>query len=309
MLYDSLQQKIRLLPDHLEVYPAHGAGSLCGRSISSERKSTIGAQRATNYALRAADRDAFIDLVTADLPQRPSYFANDVELNRTGAPPLQDAGPIPALDAEVVMRLHRSGAVVLDTRPAADFCAAHVPGSIQVGLGGQFASWAGMVLPWDATIVLVASDEDAASEARMRLARVGLEGLAGYLAGGMAGWASAGLPVAQVAQISVEDLHTRFAGEPGIQVIDVRSPVEWQSGHVPGATLSPLNSLKDTLSGFDRKRPIAAYCKGGYRSAISASLLQRAGFNQVMNVIGGFDAWRLCSLPVAFPEQAASSLS
>jgi len=306
MLYDSLHRKLWPLPDHIEVYPAHGAGSLCGRAISSERKSTIGVERATNYAFRAPDRESFIELVTADLPQRPAYFLNDVELNRAGARALRNLGPLPALDAEVVLRLQRSGAIVLDTRPAADFCAAHAPRSIQIGLSGQYASWAGVLLPWDATIVLVAAGEGAASESRMRLARVGLEGVAGYLGGGIAGWVSAGLPVTQIAQISGEELHRRMRAEPDLQTLDVRTSAEWQNGYVPGAMHKPLHSLKNILGGLNPAQPTAVYCKSGYRSTIAASLLQASGFDQVMNVTGGFDGWRLCGLPVEFPGTASS---
>lgn len=255
----------------------------------------------------APDRESFIELVTADLPQRPAYFLNDMELNRAGAHALRDLGPLSALDAEVVFRLQRSGAIVLDTRPAADFCAAHVPRSIQIGLSGQYASWAGVLLPWDAAIVLVAAGEEAASESRMRLARVGLEGVAGYLAGGIAGWVGAGFRVTQIAQISGEELRRRMRAEPDLQTLDVRTSAEWQNGYVPGAIHKPLHSFNDVLGDLHPARPTAVYCKSGYRSAIAASLLQASGFDQVMNVTGGFDGWRVCGLPVEFPARTASA--
>jgi hydroxyacylglutathione hydrolase len=299
MLYDSLQTKLLRLPDSVQVFPAHGAGSLCGRQLSTERSSTIGQQRATNFALQAKSREEFVHLLTADLPERPGYFAMDAEINRTGPAPLADL-PLPeAVAAKDVAGHQRAGAIVLDTRPAAQFGNAHVPGAVHIGLSGQYASWAGRLLGLESKIIIVAEDHDTMLEARTRLARIGMEDVVGYLEEGMNGWFREGLPVAQVPQITVQDLHREMEH---LQVIDVRQPGEWEQGHIAGALLKPLPKLTAMLDGLDRGRPVAVHCKSGYRSSIATSLLQREGFPEVMNVIGGFDAWKTCGLPSAHPE-------
>ncbi len=300
MLFDSLHTKLLKLPDHVAVYPAHGAGSLCGKQMSTERSSTIGKQKATNYALRPTDRDEFIRLLTSELPERPGYFAQDVEINRSGAAPLAALPPLPPLRPAEVADRQKAGAIVLDTRPAIEFGPAHIPGSINVGLTGQFASWAAIVLGLDKQIVIVAEDPEQAAESRMRLARVGIEGVQGFLDGGIVAWILAGLPVAQAPQISVEELHELT---PRPQILDVRRPAEWQSGHIAGAIHIPLDKLESRLATLDRTKPIAVHCKSGYRSSIASSLLGRAGFEQVMNVTGGFDAWLACKLPYVTAEQ------
>jgi glyoxylase-like metal-dependent hydrolase (beta-lactamase superfamily II)/rhodanese-related sulfurtransferase len=300
MLYDSLQQKLLKLPDAVQVYPAHGAGSLCGKQLSSERSSTIGQQRATNFALQAKSREEFVQLLTADLPERPGYFAQDAEINRSGPAPLADLPELHAIAAEKVAKLQSEGAVVLDTRPAGQFGGGHIPGAVHIGLSGQFASWAGRLVGLGNKIVLVAEDHDATLEARMRLARVGMENVIGFVDGGMGGWFRAGLPVEEVPQISVQDLQREMEH---VQLIDVRMPGEWEAGHIAGARLKPLPKLTTMLDDLDRARPVAMHCKSGYRSSIATSLLQRAGFKQVMNVIGGFDAWSTVGLPVAHPDQ------
>jgi len=299
MLYDSLHDKLLRLPDSVQVYPAHGAGSLCGRQMSSERSSTIGQQRTGNFALQAKSREEFVRLLTAELPERPGYFALDAEINRSGPAPLADLPipePVPARD---VAAHQQAGAIVLDTRPAGQFGGAHVPGAVHIGLSGQYASWAGRLLGLGARIILVAEDHDTMLEARTRLARVGMEDVIGYLQDGMAAWFGAGLPVAQVPQITVQDLHRELQH---VQLVDVRQPGEWEQGHIEGAMLKPLPKLTKLLDGLDRARPVAVHCKSGYRSSIATSLLEREGFAQVMNVIGGFDAWKTCGLPSAHPE-------
>jgi glyoxylase-like metal-dependent hydrolase (beta-lactamase superfamily II)/rhodanese-related sulfurtransferase len=299
MLYDSLHSKLLTLPDNVQVYPAHGAGSLCGRHMSSERSSTIGKERISNYALRATNKDDFVQLLTSELPERPGYFAADVEINRAGAPPLEELPPIVPLRPGEVITRKDEGAVLLDTRSTSDFGAAHVPGSLQIGLAGQFASWAGILLGVNAEIILIAEDDAAAQESRMRLARVGIENVTGYLANGIAGWIQEALPVAQITQVSVEDLHRIANADPesNLQILDVRRPVEWEHGHLENAVLKPLDKLESLLGELNLMRPVAVYCKGGYRSSIASSILQRAGFIEVINVTGGFDAWRACNLP------------
>jgi hydroxyacylglutathione hydrolase len=301
MLYDSLHNKLLQLPDDVQVYPAHGAGSLCGRQMSAERSSTIGKEKISNYALRPSSREEFVKLLTAELPERPGYFALDVEINRTGASSLQELPPLPAISPTELKARRDRGAVILDTRPASDFAAAHIPGSIQIGLAGQYATWAAIVLGLDSEIVLLAEDPEKAAESRLRLARVGIERVTGYLDGGIAQWSREGEPIEQTAQISVEQLRG-IAAE--IHIIDVRRTPEWQGGHVDRAQLKPLDSLAQNLDDLDKTKPVAVYCKGGYRSAIASSLLQRAGFQEVLNVTGGFDAWLACHLPSVTGEAA-----
>ena len=291
MLYDSLHGKLLALPDAVKVYPAHGAGSMCGRNISSERSSTIGRERQFNYALRPMSRDEFVRMMTVDLPERPAYFSLDAEINRAG-PPLLDQSPAPSpLGVREVERLRDARHVVLDTRPAAQYGTGHVPGSLNIGLGGQFASWAGSLIPADAGIVLVAEEEERVREARTRLARVGLEKVAGYLDGGVLEWDRAGLALSATEQISVEELAHRLheAGAP--QVVDVRRPAEWGAGHIPGALHIPLNHLAEGIRGLERALPYAVVCAGGYRSSIATSILERAGFERITNVVGGMTAW------------------
>jgi hydroxyacylglutathione hydrolase len=296
MLFDSLHNKLLPLGDDVEVYPAHGAGSLCGKQMRPERQSTIGKERALNYALRPRIKEEFVRLVTADLPERPGYFAQDAELNRAGAPGLAELLPLEHLEAGEFAARQRAGAVVLDTRPAQQFCAGHIPGAVQIALSGQFASWAATLLGLDHDILLVAEDPEVLEESRLRLARVGIERVMGGLRDGMAGWSAAGLPVAQIGQVSAEEL-ARLGEE--VQIVDVRRSPEWDKGHIEGAQLLPLHHLSSKLGEIDRARPVAVHCQGGYRSAIACSLIQRAGFDRVMNLTGGFDAWRACGLPEA----------
>jgi glyoxylase-like metal-dependent hydrolase (beta-lactamase superfamily II) len=296
MLFDSLHNKLLPLGDEVEVYPAHGAGSLCGKQMRAERQSTIGKERALNYALRPSTKEEFVRLLTADLPERPGYFALDAELNRAGAAPVAELPPLELLNAAEFAARQRAGAVVLDTRPAQQFCAGHIPGAINIALSGQYASWAATLLGLDHDILLVAEDPELLEQSRLRLARVGIERITGALRDGMAGWTAAELPVAQIGQVSAEEL-APMRGE--VQIVDVRRPGEWDAGHIEGARLMPLNQLVSKLGEIDRARPVAVHCKGGYRSAIACSLIQRAGFDQVMNLTGGFDAWRACGLPEA----------
>ncbi|HUE24919.1 MAG TPA: rhodanese-like domain-containing protein [Bryobacteraceae bacterium] len=301
LLYDSLHRKLLSLPDDLRVYPAHGAGSLCGRQMSSERSSTIGEQRIKNYALQAASRDDFVHMLTDALPERPAYFARDAEINRTGAGALAELPPLLELAPAELLRLQRSGAVVLDTRPDAQFAAGYIPGSVNIPLSGQFASWAGALLGLETDLLLIADSADGAAESRMRLARVGIERAAGYLAGGFEVWQRANQPVERLTHITVRELDRLQRGEAALQIADVRREAEWEEGHIEGALLLPLNQLATAISGaqLDPDRPVAVHCKGGYRSAIAASLLRRAGFQRVVNVTGGFDAWSAAGLPVA----------
>ncbi len=298
LLYDSLHKKILALSDSVEVHPAHGAGSLCGRNISQERRSTIGKERQFNYALQPMSREEFVRMLTAELPERPGYFALDAEINRTGAEPLAELPPLAALTPEQVERRQAAGALVLDTRPAPQYGAGHVPGSMHIALSGQYASWAATLIGLDTPIMLVAEDPERLAESRMRLARVGVEKIVGCLDGGVLAWERSGRPLNQTPQVSVLDLCEQLSSRPNeIQLVDVRRPMEWEAGHIAQATLKPLNQLARLTGGLDPAKPVFVHCKSGYRSSIATSLLERAGFRSIVNVVGGFDAWQAQKLP------------
>ncbi len=298
MLYDSLHLKLLSLPDDVEVFPAHGAGSLCGRNISNETRSTIGQERRLNYALRPMPKEAFVRMVTADLPPAPSYFSRDAELNRQGARPLDELPAPPALSPEEFLGRLRSGAVALDVRPASPFGAGHVPGSLNIGLGGQFASWAGSLIPSGSEIVLVAGDDREVGEAVVRLARVGIESVAGFLADGIWAWNDAALPIASIPQIAVDELRHQLAEEPRHRLLDVRRPAEYRVGHVPAAVNLPLDGLAGRTAPLDASRPTSVICEGGYRSSAAASALAARGFSALSNVVGGTAAWAAAGFPI-----------
>src|ERR1051326_6064140 len=297
MLYDSLHNKLLKLPDNVLVYPAHGAGSLCGRNMRAERSSTIGTERLTNYALQIKSRDEFIRRMTENLPARPDYFLQDAQINRTGASDLDELPELTPLSPEQLKEMLGQGVFALDVRPNADFAAAHVPGSINIALSGQFASWAGTIMGLNARPVLIADTPEQYAEARMRLARVGIEDPRGFLEGGIAAWKQAGFPVAQLPQMTAQELHDRLQSI-GLQLLDVRREPEWQAGHIAEAEWFPLDRFKVSAPDVDPDAPLAVHCQGGYRSMIACSLLRRAGIENVINVIGGFDAWRNAGLRV-----------
>ena len=296
MLHDSLNRKLMTLPDAVLVYPAHGAGSLCGRNMRAERFSTIGTERLTNYALQIRDRDEFVRQMTSNLPARPDYFPEDAAINRTGAPALSDLPALKSITAQELKAMLDKGAMALDVRPGAEFVAGHVPGSVSIPLSGQFASWAGAVLGLSSRPVLIAANADQINEARIRLARIGIEDVAGYLEGGTEGWQKAGLPVEQVNQITPQELAMQLS-QGGIGVLDVRREGEFQAGHIEGADWYPLDRFKAALPEINKDSPVAVHCKSGYRSLIAVSVLQRAGYHNVVDVTGGFDAWVGAGLP------------
>jgi glyoxylase-like metal-dependent hydrolase (beta-lactamase superfamily II)/rhodanese-related sulfurtransferase len=291
MLYDSLHHKLLQLADEVLVYPAHGAGSLCGRNMRAERSSTIGTERLTNYALQIKSREEFIRQLTANLPARPEYFLQDAEINREGAPTLSDLPELPPISASELKAMLNEGVVALDVRPGDQFAQGHVPGSINIALSGQFASWAGTVLGLSARPVLIADSPEQLSEARLRLSRVGIEDARGYLNGGVPAWKQSGFVLAELSEITVQVLHDRLQAHAS-QVLDVRREPEWHAGHIEGAAWWPLDNFKVSPPEIDRDLPIAVHCKSGYRSMIACSLLRRAGFQNITNVIGGFDAWQ-----------------
>jgi hydroxyacylglutathione hydrolase len=314
MMYDTLHGKLLKLANDVEVYPAHGAGSMCGRNMSSETSSTIGEQRQSNYALQPMSKDEFVRMMTIDLPEAPPYFPRDAEINRSGAEPLSRLPKSAALTPEQVRQLtiptesfrdddpqtNSLHYIILDVRTPAEFGAGHVPGSINIGLGGQFAIWAGTLIAIGTPIVIVSDSEEKALEAVTRLARVGHETVKGYLAGGIGAWSKAGFEVATVPQLTVTDLNEKVIAEGQLQIIDVRRTPEYASGHVPQAMTAPLANLEKNLANLqlDPAGPTAVICAGGYRSSAATSILQQQGFSNLFNVTGGTSAWIAAGFPV-----------
>ncbi|HEV2904348.1 MAG TPA: MBL fold metallo-hydrolase [Pyrinomonadaceae bacterium] len=309
MMYDTLHNKILKLDDGVEVYPAHGAGSMCGKNLSNEKSSTIGQQRKFNYALQPMPKDVFVRMMTADLPEAPAYFPKDAEINRTGASSLKELPPLLPLSPAEVLKHTKQGEVVLDVRSAADFGAGHVPASLNIGLGGQFASWSGTLISLDAPVVIIAESEEKANEAQVRLARVGLENVKGYLGGGIQAWRDAGFDVAAVPQITVAELKELIENDNDLQVIDVRRGGEYESGHAPRAVTAPLASLREAMPklNLNPSRKTAVICAGGYRSSAATSIIQPLGFTKLVNVTGGTSAWIKAGYEVEMPATAAAA--
>jgi hydroxyacylglutathione hydrolase len=301
LLYDSLHNKLLKLGDEVVVYPAHGAGSLCGKNMRAERSSTIGTERLTNYALQIQSREEFVAQLTSNLPARPEYFLKEAEINRTGASALSDLPPLRAITPGGLKAMLDDGEIVLDVRTGDEFAEAHVPGSVNIALSGQFASWAATVLGLAAHPVLIAGSDEQLEEARVRLARVGIEVMDGYLQGGVEAWKQAGLLTATLSQMTVSELNARLTSAE-VEVLDVRRGPEWEAAHIENATWWPLDNFKIAPPEMDHNACIAVHCKSGYRSMIACSLLQRAGFRNVTNVIGGFDAWQEAKLPNAIAK-------
>ncbi len=297
LLYDSLRNKLLALPDDSLVYPAHGAGSLCGKALSKETVSTIGEQRRSNYALQPMTKAAFVDLVTADQPDAPSYFTYDAILNSRERPTLDDTltRELTPKTLDEVLALQAAGAQLLDTRDPADFAAAHLSGSINIGLGGQYATWAGTVLSRDQPIVIIA-DPGHESEAAVRLGRIGFDHVAGYLRDGLRS-----LEPRRDLTVATERVSAPRAAElltGGLSLaVDVRAPREREQKHVAGSLSLPLNHLTERISELPSGRPLLVYCAGGYRSSIAASLLARRGF-AVSELAGGIAAWEAAQLPL-----------
>ena len=299
MLYDSLHEKILTLPDETEVYPAHGAGSLCGKSLSKETWSTLGEQRINNYALQPMTREEFIKIVAADQPEVPKYFPKSAAKNLQGAVALDEL-PRPA--AMTPGEVTAFDGVVVDLRKNTEYGAAHIPGAVNIGLGGQFASWAGTVLTIGTPIVLVADTQEQIDEGFMRLARVGIETVKGFIL--MGDW---NLETKSVEQVPVEEVSKVTGSVEGVQFVDVRRPAEHANGHAVGTVSMPLDSLERELSKLDPEKPTYVICQSGYRSSLGVSLLERAGFNTLYNVTGGTQAWIAAGLETEVSATACAS--
>jgi glyoxylase-like metal-dependent hydrolase (beta-lactamase superfamily II)/rhodanese-related sulfurtransferase len=301
MLYDSLHAKLLTLPDATKVYPAHGAGSLCGKAISKETVSTIGDQRALNYALQPMSRQAFVELVTADQPDAPAYFTYDAVLNSREHPTLEQtlARELKPLTMDDVTAAVGAGAQLLDTRDPAEFAAAHISGSVNIGLGGQYATWAGTLLDPSRPIVIVANP-GAETQSAMRLGRIGFDRVEGLLKGGLAAAAN----VIATDRLSPQTLAERMAGPDPPLVLDVRTAREREQKAIGHSTHVPLNTFLPGTPAAARDRAVVVYCAGGYRSSMAASLLQRDGFTNVSELAGGIAAWEAAGLPLSGSGQS-----
>lgn len=306
MLFDSLHSKLLSLPDESLVYPAHGAGSLCGKALSKETVSTLGEQRRSNYALQPMSKEAFIRVVTADQPDAPAYFNRDAVLNSAERPTLDQAlaHEMNPLTLENVLELQAQGAQILDTRDPGEFASAHLAGSINIGLNGQFATWVGTVLDQEHPIVIVAAPGHE-NEAAVRLGRIGFDHVAGYLKDGLHSLESRPDLTAATERLSAPRAAEILSSAQPPLLIDVRTPREREQKHIPGSVAIPLNRLAENLGNLPKGRPLLVYCAGGYRSSIAASLLRNRGFADVSEIAGGIAGWEAGKLPV---QTAGTSL-
>jgi len=302
-LYESVQTKLAGLPDALEVWPAHGAGSLCGKALGTERSTTLGAQRMTNYALQPMLREEFVRTVLAGQPAAPAYFRRMKVVNRDGPPILGGVPAVPALSAVDVKKLLDAGAAPVDLRHPLKFAPAHLPGSVNISPDPTLSGWAGAVLDPAAQVVFVTDHPERLDDAARQLVRVGLDNMAGYLDGGVAAWQAAGLPLAAMPLVAPEALLAAQEAGKGGFVLDVRTQSEWDAGHVPDAFFIPLTQLAKEwpeiaeAHGLTKETPVAVMCAAGNRSSIGASLLQRMGYTGAGSVPGGFTAYRRLQRP------------
>jgi hydroxyacylglutathione hydrolase len=299
MLYDSLHQKLLTLPDETLIYPAHGAGSLCGKSLGTENFSNIGTQRKFNYALQSMTREQFLEIVLADQPDAPAYFTYDAVLNTKERPTLEKslARALKPLTLDDVLRLKESGAQILDVRDAAYFEAGHLAGALNIGLGGQYATWCGSLLDREKPIVII-SEPGREEEAEMRLGRIGFDRVEGYLQGGMEPVSKKPALVSEIARVTALDLAAELDSAKPPVVLDVRAPQEFTKQRLAGSRNLPLSRIREGLAAVPRDQSVVVHCAGGYRSAIAASILKQAGFDRVEDLVGGIGAWQAAQLPV-----------
>ncbi len=291
-LYVSLHEKLLTLPDFCEVYPAHGAGSLCGRAMGAKRMSTIGYERLYNSALNIKNKQEFIQSLTENMPAAPDHFRRCSALNGKGPALVRELpGLAPFTPAAFKERLHKDGCVVLDTRTFDAFGGFHIPGSYHIDFRGNFATFAGWIIPPDADILLVSDSPEQAAEAAVWLRRVGLDRAAGYLKGGVLEWAKAGLPTSHIEQLSVEELRHMATGGQAMTLIDVRAPAEYDGHHIENAVNIPVQDLRERHAEIDKNTDVVLMCSTGMRSSMAASLLRMRGFGRVYSVTGGMSGY------------------
>ena len=308
-LYDSLHSKIIPLPDHVIVYPAHGPGSSCGKNLGPDTSSTMGEQKKTNYALQPQSREDFIKAVTTGLPATPQYFPINAKINQEGYESLESVlrkGLTPLPVADFLHVKNKSEVLVLDTRKATEFTHGFVPGSINIGLEGRFAEWAGSLLPFDQQIALV-TEAGRERETVIRLARVGFSNIIGFLEGGFEAWKEAGEEIDLIINVEADELSMDLPFDENIVVMDVRNEREFADGHVKDAVNLPLSDLTDpgSMANIEDHHNVYVHCAGGYRSVIAASLLKRQGIHNIRNVVGG---WARISEQKTIPIEKENSV-
>ena len=306
MLYDSVTNKLARLPDETLVYPAHGAGSMCGRNLAKETVSTIGEQKKFNYALQPMTKEQFKAIVTEEQPEAPQYFAYDAVRNRQERPALEESmtKALRALSLDELLRMKNQGAQLLDVRDAVEFEGAHLAGSLNIALAGKYATWCGTLLSREVPIVVIA-EPGGVDEAVMRLGRIGFDNVAGYLAGGMAALENNPELVETTDRVTAPALQRLVSQADAPLVLDVRSEKEWAAGHIGGSVNIPLNHLRERVGEVPVGRQIAVHCEGGYRSAIAASVLAQAGRKNVLDLVGGYKAWVASKLPTSAASPVA----
>jgi len=293
--FKSVREKLAGLPDAPEVYPGHGAGSMCGAGMSDRPQSTLGYERLCNAFFQEKDEKGFIAKILGSVPPFPDYYRRMKKFNSDGPTLLNGIPGDRAVPVGEAQKLIDAGAVVLDLRRPEAFGGAHIPGSINIGGGPQLSTWASWVLPYERRILLVGDNSTDYEQARRSLIRVGLDDIVGYLKGGVVAWIEAGLQQAHLPQISVEELHQK----PNASVVDVRGDGEWNGGHIPGAQHIMAGDLPKRMAELDRSRELHLICGSGYRSSVAASMLQKNGFTSVFNVVGGMNAWKKRGLPLS----------
>jgi rhodanese-related sulfurtransferase len=299
LLYDSLREKLLALPDETLVYPAHGAGSLCGKSLGKENSSTIGIQRLLNYALQPMTREEFLEIVMAEQPEAPAYFTYDAVLNTKERPTLEKMleQTLKPLTLEELVRFKNAGAQILDVREPAYFEAAHLTGAMNIGLGGQYATWAGTLLSRERPIVIIA-DPGREEEAETRLGRIGFDHIAGYLEGGMQRVEERQGLIARIERVAPVELAERMESPHPPLILDVRSPREWLEKRIAQSVNIPLSRLPQSFGEIPRERSLVVHCASGYRSSMAASLLKPKGFSELADLAGGMAAWQAARLPL-----------
>lgn len=307
MLYDSLHQKLMKLPPETNVFPAHGAGSMCGKNLSDQASSTIGEQMKYNYALQPMSFDEFKAIVTAQQPEAPAYFAHDAVLNRQERPSLGETleGSLIGLNLTQALEYRESGAQLLDVRSEADFASGYLEGSLNIPLHGKYATWCGTVLDKERPLVIVA-ERGTEEEAVMRLGRIGFDKVVGYLEGGEETLRDNPQHIRQIHRVTAQALADELATGKSITVVDIRTVKEFENGHIEGGLNVPLHQLSQRLSEIPREGQVVIHCQGGYRSSIGTSLLQREGFENLLDLVGGFQAWNASHLPFVGPQEPSS---
>lgn len=297
-LYQSVFQRLDELPEITEVYPAHGAGSLCGKAIGSRRSSTVGFEKRFNPALQEKQEEQWVNDLLNEMPLSPPYFKRMKQVNKEGPAIIGSAlSDQKRWDAKQVYERVCDNCLVVDVRSKESFAATHIPDSINIPFGDNLPTWAGWVLPYDRPILLVAEDSSQVDSVVTHLLRVGLDDVQGYLEGGINSWEVSGLPLSTLNTMSVHDLDRKRKSEKRLTILDVRTDKEWSDGHIEGAVHIHGGTLQDRVKEIPREKPVAVVCGSGYRASIASSFLKREGFEDITNIIGGMSAWKAAGLP------------